>query len=541
MIIKQVIIDNIKSIKHLSLVFNKGITLINGENDIGKTTVFLAIQTALSGKMKKHLIRYGCRQGSIYVEFIDDAKYEIKRTFYDNKSATAEIIVNGKSLSVATESVNEFCRTKFKFFNELGFLYYSKIGKILMEHSIKKDNFLIEFFELSEIMQFIKDTQLAVKSVKAVIPDWFYSFDSKAHAARIAELEDSQGKLTLKLEALSKAIQKLAVERSKAVMLEGKTILTKAEHTELSQKLRRVTERVGDITAQLEQKRDVFDVNQNHVTDVQCPFCESQLTPEYINGIREKMQKSIDDMEKEAKKLRAKKKEYADQLSDVYVLQEGQSKDALKKINMESNSKQREEYSTRRNQTQDKLSSISGEIGVRRSELKEYKRIQQEVKDKNVDMLTQSVEQMIGIVGSISNKLRVNLLQKINELMFVVYKGMFSIDIQDGQLYLLHKDEKILLDELSSSGSALEIITFVFTVALSIISGNQTLLIDELFNTCSLKKIGKINTLLEYIAEKYMQQILMISHRHDFKAGTVINLEERLMQEAKHGNTQKQV
>jgi DNA repair exonuclease SbcCD ATPase subunit len=538
MIIKQVIIENIKSIEKLSLTLDKGITLINGENDIGKTTIFLAIQTALSGKMKKHLIRYGCRQGSIYVEFIDDAKYEIKRTFYDNKSASAEILVNGKPVSVSTESINDFCKTKFKFFNELGFLYYSKIGKILMEHSIKKDNFLIEFFELSEIMTFIKDTQLAVKSIKAVIPDWFYTYDCKQSEARIQELQDRQAKLTAKLEAVSKIMQRLTAERSKASMVEGKQLLTKAEHTELSQKLRRVTARLGELVPQLDQKKDVFDVNQNHVTDVQCPFCESQLTPEYIEGIRGKMQKDIAAAEKEIKQLRQKKQDCQGQLEDVYILQEGQTKDSLQKLDMTENRTKFDEMWAKRNQIQAKLSDVAGEIGIRNQELKEYRRVQKEVKDKNVDALNQSVDQMIQIVGSISNKLRTNLLQKINELMFVVYKGKFSIDIQDGQLYLLHRDEQILLDELSSSGSALEIITFIFTVALSIISGSQTLLIDELFNTCSLSKIGRINTLLEYISQKYIEQILMISHRHDFKANTVINLEERLNQ-ADNGNTKE--
>lgn len=96
MIIKKLILENIKSYVYEEIDFTQGINFILGTNGSGKTTIIESIGSALfnfSKGAKTDLLRYNKTKGSIELQFIanDDREYKIVKNFRP-KSSTVKII-----------------------------------------------------------------------------------------------------------------------------------------------------------------------------------------------------------------------------------------------------------------------------------------------------------------------------------------------------------------------------------------------------------------------------------------------------------------
>jgi len=78
MIIKKIVLDNIRSYNHEEINFTEGSTLLSGDIGSGKTSVLLSIEFALfglqPGQRGSGLLRNGEEEGSVLMEFEVEGK-----------------------------------------------------------------------------------------------------------------------------------------------------------------------------------------------------------------------------------------------------------------------------------------------------------------------------------------------------------------------------------------------------------------------------------------------------------------------------------
>ena len=85
MLLKKIILNNIRSYKHEEIVFSKGSTLLSGDIGSGKTSILLGIEFALfglqPGQRGSSLLRNGEDKGGVIIEFeVDSKEIIVERT-----------------------------------------------------------------------------------------------------------------------------------------------------------------------------------------------------------------------------------------------------------------------------------------------------------------------------------------------------------------------------------------------------------------------------------------------------------------------------
>ena len=90
MIVKQLILENIRSHESTKIEFAEGKTLIRGDIGSGKSSIMMSIEAALFGKKLKELIRKGEESGRIELTFeIKDENMNLKKYSVIRKISTS--------------------------------------------------------------------------------------------------------------------------------------------------------------------------------------------------------------------------------------------------------------------------------------------------------------------------------------------------------------------------------------------------------------------------------------------------------------------
>ena len=78
MLLKKLVINNLRSYENQEILFPKGSTLLSGDIGSGKTTILLAVEFALFGlqpsQKANSLLRNGLDSGRVMLEFEIDGK-----------------------------------------------------------------------------------------------------------------------------------------------------------------------------------------------------------------------------------------------------------------------------------------------------------------------------------------------------------------------------------------------------------------------------------------------------------------------------------
>jgi len=116
MILKKIILDNIRSYKHQEIEFPKGSVLLSGDIGSGKTSILLGIEFALfglqPGQRGSSLLRNGEQEGGVKIEFeIDDKIILVERTLKKSKAISQDycaITIDGEKEEISvTELKNK--------------------------------------------------------------------------------------------------------------------------------------------------------------------------------------------------------------------------------------------------------------------------------------------------------------------------------------------------------------------------------------------------------------------------------------------------
>jgi exonuclease SbcC len=109
MLLKKLVIENLRSYESQTLEFPKGSTLLSGDIGSGKTTILLAIEFALFGLQPSQkgnsLLRNGCDEGRVVLEFeIEGKEVVVERTLKRKKHSINQDYV---SISIDNERFEE--------------------------------------------------------------------------------------------------------------------------------------------------------------------------------------------------------------------------------------------------------------------------------------------------------------------------------------------------------------------------------------------------------------------------------------------------
>lgn len=249
MIIKKVVLDNIRSYIHEEVSFNSGSTLLAGDIGCGKTSILLAIEFALfglqPGQRGSYLLRNGADEGGVKLEFIVDGKeILVERTLKKSKTISQDysaITIDGEKQELAvTELKNRV----------LDLLNYPK------EFS-KKQNILYKFTvytpqeEMKQII--LEDPETRVNTLRHVFGiDKYKKILENVAIVRLKLREEKRMMegITINLEEdklmLEKKQTDLEEMKSKLVLLAGDLLIQSDKKREKEQAVKEVEDKIEE-------------------------------------------------------------------------------------------------------------------------------------------------------------------------------------------------------------------------------------------------------------------------------------------------------
>jgi len=512
-------IKNLKSISTLSMKLKDGVTLIVGDNKIGKTSIFQAIMFAIYGGVKKNLIRHDQKLCELMLEFEHDHHhYKIQRTFYNRKkSSDASLWIDSmdEPYSSSTKVINGLAKQRFHFFKLFGFIYYTKVNTWLVEQKMKKDQFLLELFDLDCISQFVKEGESHIRKFRKDIPEWYFEFDPEEKRIELDEAKEKREKYTVALNKLDQKISTLDKLQAKIKFYrkqtEGKEVVKPEMIEELENKLEDVQKEIGAINHLMKAKSKILNFTKSYDSENTCPLCHSTVNLKKVAKAIKQDLAQLEEKEEEWEKVN-------DQINEA--LKKMITRDDLPEITKTQLKKNLDTLPLRqkRSKLRERMSPNSAIISSIKDELYAHRKIQRRIEESNINELETSVQSLSSTIKVINDTMKANLVNMMNEFMLVAYEGNSSIHLIDGQLYLENsRGEKIEFDEMSGANSEIEIVIFIFATSLNIITGNRVLIMDELFNTLDKKTFPRAVNLIQYVTKKYLTQLFIISHRNDFE------------------------
>ncbi|MBR9678966.1 MAG: AAA family ATPase [Nanoarchaeota archaeon] len=167
MIIKKLVLENIRSYKKANIEFEQGITVITGRTGSGKSTILMAISYALfgneTGMNYASLLRRGCEKGSIKLVFEHENKdYNITRGIIKKKVGISfdknELLlsVNNKIIPVISrvkdfdEKIRQILGYDSNLFNVISYTQQDEIRKLIELKNEARQEFIDEILELSK-------------------------------------------------------------------------------------------------------------------------------------------------------------------------------------------------------------------------------------------------------------------------------------------------------------------------------------------------------------------------------------------------------
>jgi DNA repair protein SbcC/Rad50 len=116
MIIKKIILENIRSYSREEIDFQTGTTLLSGDIGSGKSTILLAIEFALFGVVRgevtpESLLRYGEEKGAVELTIqLDDKKIQVKRLL----KRTSTSITQDNGFLIIDDKIEQLAPTELK-------------------------------------------------------------------------------------------------------------------------------------------------------------------------------------------------------------------------------------------------------------------------------------------------------------------------------------------------------------------------------------------------------------------------------------------
>jgi exonuclease SbcC len=185
MIIKKIVLDNIRSYEHQEINFNEGSTLLSGDIGSGKTSVLLAIEFALfglqPGQRGAALLRNGKPEGGVKIVFeVDGKEIEIERTLKKGKTISQEscaIILEGERKEISVTELkgkildilkypSEFAKKQNVLYTFTVYTPQEEMKQIILEDVETRINTLRHVFGIDKYKKILENVAILTMKIR---------------------------------------------------------------------------------------------------------------------------------------------------------------------------------------------------------------------------------------------------------------------------------------------------------------------------------------------------------------------------------------
>ncbi len=392
MIIKKIILENIRSYDFEEIIFSPGSILLSGDIGSGKTSVLLAIEFGLfglqPGQRGSSLLKNGKDDGKVILEFeIEDKNILIERKLKRGKSISQDycaISINGKkeelSVSEVKQKVLEILNYPKEFSKKQNILYkftvytpQEEMKEIILEDSEMRVNTLRHVFGIDKYKTILENASILrlklreerrlmegitfnLEENKQEILDKENEFLKMKESTKILEEEfllksENRKKIELKIEEISKKIEKKnkikqEIEKSKIMVLSKKHNLLENE------------KQIKEIEFEI-KNFESLDFNENQFEKIEKKILEGKEEEENFNKKNLKISSEIESLKRKCQE----NKKLHDTMSDLKICPTCQQEvDAIYRANI--------------------LNKAYNEISFSKRKIEEFKNKEKEISEK---------------------------------------------------------------------------------------------------------------------------------------------------------------
>ncbi|MBU2612251.1 MAG: AAA family ATPase, partial [Nanoarchaeota archaeon] len=253
MIIKKIILDNIRSYEHEEVKLGEGSTLLSGDIGSGKTSVLLGIEFGLfglqPGQKGSALLRNGAKEGGVTLLFeVDGKDILVERTLKRGKTISqgnSSITVDGKKEELAVTELKQRILEILKYPSEFS----------------KKQNLLYKFtvYTPQEAMKeiILEDPEVRLNTLRHVFGiDKYKTILENASVLRLKLREEKRlmEGITYSLEDDKKGILKKELDLEE---MKKSTIILEEDLKEKSEARKIKEKEKGDISRKIDEKNEI--------------------------------------------------------------------------------------------------------------------------------------------------------------------------------------------------------------------------------------------------------------------------------------------
>ncbi len=307
MIIKTLILQNIRSYENIELNFSKGSTLLSGEIGSGKTSILLGLQFALfglqPGQKGSSLLRQGENQAYAKIIFeIDGQTITLERTIKKSKTGsitqdsnllTTEGQVHELSTLEMKSKVMQYLNYPKEFAKKANLLYkytvytpQEEMKSIVLERPEIRLDTIRHIFGIDRYKKIQENAKIFLQKIKETV---------KIKEILIGELNLLKEKLNIKNEykiQLAKETNNLNIENQKLINEKETVEVTLKEKQDEISKIQADITNLETLKATLQQKKIMEDRFKREMMMMQKQIAHKiDFSPEQLKNITELVQK----------------------------------------------------------------------------------------------------------------------------------------------------------------------------------------------------------------------------------------------------------
>jgi len=282
MIIKKIILDNIRSYNHEEIEFSKGSTLLAGDVGSGKTSILLGIEFALfglqPGQRGSSLLKNGKTEGGVTMIFqVDDKEILIERTLKKTKTITQDystITIDGEKQELSvTELKNrvleilnyprEFSRKQNLLYKFTVYTPQEEMKQIILEDPETRINTLRHVFGVDKYKKILENISIVKLKLRE---------EKKLMQGITLNLDEDQSLLDKKKKNLEKLKTNLLELAGELLLASEKRAQKRKDLEEIQGKIeerRRISEELGKSRILLISRKENFENNEKIILELE--------------------------------------------------------------------------------------------------------------------------------------------------------------------------------------------------------------------------------------------------------------------------------
>jgi len=411
MILKKIILNNIRSYENQELDFQQGSTLLAGDIGSGKTSILLGIEFALfglqPGQRGSSLLRNGANEGRVIIEFVVDGKeILIERTLKKGKTISQDysaITIDGEKKEIAVtelkSKVLELLNYPKEFSKKQNILYkftvytpQEEMKQIILQDSDTRINTLRHVFGIDKYKRILENISIVTSKLRE---------EKRMLEGATINLERDKLEIVSKEEELLFKKQNVGVVEAELIIKKDSREKIQKEKEEVSKKREekiRLQQEIEKTKIMVTNKNDSLNENsrliERLIEEIQ-EFNKLNFNPQEIFEI----EKEIEVKKKEKDKFSEKNMEINSQISSLklksYDLESMEKKfsnlencptcfqkvDAIYRANVlnnarneiNSNNRKIEQFNEEKKELTEKIKFIESEIYAKEKKLTDLK------------------------------------------------------------------------------------------------------------------------------------------------------------------------